>query len=100
MLLDGDIEIAVSVGGNAEPVALPPGLSLRDALKQVIALTGRMVTGAVAVLPPGADAAEMFQTIEAAGIDVLRLIRPDEAIEAAEGGAAVLGAARIAEDMR
>jgi hypothetical protein len=92
----------------------PRGLALADRLaalidaarRRLIGLTGRLVTHAVVVVPRDGDTGArmlLLQAVEAGGLDVLRLIEPDEAeAEAAAPGGrgAVLGAAFVAEDMQ
>ena len=117
-LLAGEAGLADATSiGSADLVAAPDatdrrgaGFALRlaalveTARRRLTVLTRRLVTGAVMVVPEGADSqvhAVLFQAIESGGLEVLRLVGLDEA--RARAGSAedpVLGAAWLAEDMR
>ena len=70
------------------------------ARRRLSGLTQRLVTGAVVVVPRGGgplSGAVLLQAVEAAGLDVLRLIEPEAGAGLEE---TVLEAASLAEDMR
>jgi len=70
------------------------------ARRRLTGLTQRLVTGAVVVVPFGGgplSGAVLLQAVEAAGLEVLRLIEPEADAQLDE---TVLQAALLAEDMR
>ncbi len=71
---DGGTEfLPAAAAGPAETVEL--------AARRLTALTGRLVTRAVVVVPDEADARlALYQAVEAGGLDVLRLIDAAEAL--------------------
>ena len=97
----GSVALALNPEGEdarGNSLALRLSVLVEAAARRLTALAGRLVTAAVAVLPPDsgqASRAALFQAVEAGGLDLLRLVEAE-----GEPAAAMLEAARLAEAMR